>query len=62
MQFNRIARGSLSELKSDCYSSFDCGYITQQELNRLLEQITKVSKLLNAFIKSTKIIKNTNSQ
>ncbi|OGD56618.1 hypothetical protein A2V71_00225 [Candidatus Berkelbacteria bacterium RBG_13_40_8] len=61
MQFNRIARGSLMELKSDIYSSYDCNYINRDELDKLLEQITLVHKLLNAFIKSTYKIKNTNS-
>lgn len=61
MQFNRIARGSLMELKSDCYSSFDCNYIDKNNLNLLLKQITSVHKLLNAFIKSTYKVKNTNN-
>lgn len=61
IQFNRIARGSLSELKSDCYSSYDCGYIDKNKLDMVLDQITKVAKLLNAFIKSTSVVKYTNS-
>ena len=53
MQFFRIARGSLLELKSDCYSSFDCKYIEQFNLDNLIKQIEKVLALLNGLIKST---------
>jgi four helix bundle protein len=53
MQFYRIARGSLTELKSDCYTSFDCQYLNQIQLNKLLEQCEKVGRLLNGFIRST---------
>lgn len=53
MQFYRIARGSLSELKSDCYSSYDCGYLDKIKLDKLLIQNEKVGRLLNGFIKST---------
>ena len=53
MQFYRIARGSLLELKSDCYCSFDERYITEQELRSSITQIEKVLALLNGLIKSS---------
>ena len=53
MQFYRIARGSLSELKSDIYCSFDVGYIGEDELKRLVDQNEKVGRLLNGLIAST---------
>ncbi len=59
MQFYRIARGSLLELKSDCYSSFDCEYINQADLDKLIRQIEKVLALLNGLIKSTILVKHT---
>jgi four helix bundle protein len=58
MQFYRIARGSLLELKSDMYCSFDCSYITQLQLDNLLVQNEKVGKLLNGFVKSTIKVKS----
>lgn len=53
MQFYRIARGSLIELKSDSYSAFDVDYVTKKELQDLLNQNEKVGRLLNGLIKST---------
>ena len=53
MQFYRIARGSLLELKSDCYCSSDEGYIDKQELKLSIDQIEKVLALLNGLIKSS---------
>lgn len=53
MQFYRIARGSLLELKSDLYCSFDNNYINKNELDSHLEQVEKVLALLNGLIKST---------
>jgi four helix bundle protein len=58
MQFYRIARGSLAELKSDVYCSFDRHYITTEDLDLAIGQINKVGMLLNGFIKSTIKIKN----
>jgi four helix bundle protein len=54
MQFYRIARGSLTELKSDTYLTYDANYITEEEFNELLGQIEKVGMLLNGLISSTK--------
>lgn len=54
MQFYRIARGSLLELKSDIYCSFDCLYIDKEIFEKLLNQDEKVGRLLNGFINSAK--------
>lgn len=62
MQFYRIARGSLTELKSDLYCSFDASYINQSQLNFLIKQNEKVGRLLNGLINSTfKVKKHTNN-
>jgi len=53
MQFYRIARGSLLELKSDLYCSYDNGYITQEQLSVITNKIEKVLALLNGLIKSS---------
>jgi four helix bundle protein len=58
MQFYRIARGSLTELKSDSYSSFDVGYINKHELDMLINQNEIVGRLLNGLVKSTVKIKS----
>ncbi|MBM3253512.1 MAG: four helix bundle protein [Candidatus Omnitrophica bacterium] len=53
IQFYRIARGSLVELKSDSYASFDADYLSNGDLNNLVEQEDKVVKMLNSLIDST---------
>ena len=58
MQFYRIARGSLAELKSDVYCFYDSKYISKYEFNELISQINKVGMLLNGFIKSTIKVRN----
>lgn len=58
IQFYRIARGSLAELKSDSYSSSDIGYLSNGDLNNLIEQEDKIVKMLNALIESTLRLKN----
>ena len=57
MQFNRIARGSLMELKSDAYCSLDSMFINQEQFDMLLAQIEKVLALLNGLIRSTGQVK-----
>ncbi|HEY5601249.1 MAG TPA: four helix bundle protein [Patescibacteria group bacterium] len=54
VMFYRNARGSLSELKSHFYASFDQKYVTQKELDFIKEQIDEVGKMLNGLINSTK--------
>lgn len=63
IQFYRIARGSLNEIKSDIYCSFDAGYINEEVQNKIISQIVKINKMLNSLISSTRNLKNpTNSQ
>jgi four helix bundle protein len=52
IQFYRIARGSLYELKSDIYCSFDDGYITDLQQNSLTNQIEELARLINGLIRS----------
>lgn len=54
MQFYRIARGSLNELKSDAYLCLECQYWTQEELSTVLTQLDLVSKLINGLIGSSR--------
>ncbi len=58
MQFYRIARGSLAELKSDGYCSFDAKYISREDLKKLINQNEKVNMFLNGLINSTFNLKN----
>lgn len=58
IQFYRIARGSLSELKSDTYLCLDCHYFNQVEFEALISKIEGVNKLLNGIISSSKYYKN----
>lgn len=52
MQFYRIARGSLMELKSDIYCALDLNYISKEEAQTVLDQIDKVGSLLNGLIRT----------
>jgi four helix bundle protein len=60
IQFYRIARGSLAELKSDTYSSFDLSYFSDADFKGAVEQEDKVVKMLNALIESTMKLKKSN--
>ena len=53
MQFYRIARGSLNELKSDCYLSLDNDFVFKEDFEKAMDQIEKVNQLLNGLIRST---------
>lgn len=60
MQFYRIARGSLNELKSDSYLSFDLEYICKNELLQILARVDVINKMLNSLIKNSLKSKNNN--
>lgn len=60
MQFYRIARGSLNELKSDLYLSFDLEYICNNELSRILVRVNTINKMLNSLINKSSDSKNNN--
>ncbi len=50
LQFFFIARGSIYELETQIYLSFDLNFITEKQLEDLLNQIEIVRKLLSGFI------------
>ena len=51
IQFNRIARGSLSETIDHLNVALECEYITRKEHTNLTEKITANIKLINGYIK-----------
>ncbi|GAA4791328.1 four helix bundle protein [Olivibacter ginsenosidimutans] len=51
IQFFYIARGSLYELETQLYVSFDLQYFDKNLLNKLLGQLQNSRKLLNGFIR-----------
>jgi len=50
IQFFFIARGSLYEVETQIIVSSDLDYVSESDLNLILEQITKCKKILNGFI------------
>lgn len=50
IHFLHISRGSLFELETQFYISFDQKYIQQNEFNNLIEQIQICKRLVNGFI------------
>jgi four helix bundle protein len=54
VQFLFVAKGSLSEVKSQLYVAMDLSYINNVEFNKAYELAEEISKLINAFIKSLK--------
>ena len=49
-QFLSIAKGSAGETRSQVYRAFDCGYITQQQLENIKSDYEKLSGKLKNFI------------
>ncbi|MCX6808347.1 MAG: four helix bundle protein [Candidatus Berkelbacteria bacterium] len=62
MQFYRIARGSLSELKSDYYCSFDLGILNQEQFETAREKLEELAKYINGLIRTTFTVKNKSSK
>ncbi|MBR9758566.1 MAG: four helix bundle protein [Algicola sp.] len=50
IQFLYIAKGSLFELETQVYLAFDLEYISQDQLENVLNEMTSCKKLLNGFI------------
>lgn len=50
IHFLYIAKGSLQELETQLYLSFDLGYISKIDLEDVLEKVISNKKLLNGFI------------
>lgn len=51
LQFFFVSRGSLYELETQLYISFDLKFIVDKQLNELLDQLETIRKLLNGFIR-----------
>jgi four helix bundle protein len=51
IQFLYIARGSLYELETQLFLSLDLNYCSQQEADRLFENIINCRKMLNGLIR-----------
>jgi four helix bundle protein len=54
LQFCRIARGSLSEIKDDLIASLDEGYISPEVFEELLALQGQAARSLNGYIRSTR--------
>lgn len=50
MQFLFIARGSLYELETQLFISFDLKYINSEQVENVIGKITECKKLVNGFI------------
>jgi len=59
IMFYRNARGSLSEVKSLLYVSYDRKYISKKNLDRLTNLLDETGKMLNGLIKSTRKFRST---
>lgn len=51
IQFLAIARGSLYELETQLYISFDIGFISETQLSESLLKIELLGKLINGYIR-----------
>jgi len=51
LNFLYIAKGSLGEVRSQVYRSFDSGYIDQNEFNKLINNCLTLSSKIQNFIK-----------
>ena len=54
LHFLRISSGSMSEIETQLMLSLNLGYISQESFDELSENVTSVSKQLNALISSLK--------
>ncbi len=57
VQFYRVAKGSLNEIKSDVYICFDRGYIEKRLLKKAIGQTEIADKLVNGLIGSAYKVK-----
>ncbi|GAB4287311.1 MAG: four helix bundle protein [Candidatus Dojkabacteria bacterium] len=51
IQFLVIARASVSEVKSLSYIALDVGYIDKEQFEKISAMCTKITSLLNGFIR-----------
>lgn len=54
IQFCRIARASLQETLDHLICAFDCGYISQHQLDEYIKKSEVLMKTINAYISSMK--------
>ena len=54
MRFYYIALGSIAELQDQLIIAKDLKYLDKERFNRLIEQTTRVQKLINGLVKSSK--------
>ena len=54
IKFYYISLGSLTEVQNQLLIAKDIKYISQEYFNKIAEQTTKVSKIINGLIKSSK--------
>jgi len=57
VQFLFVAKGSLSEVKSQLYVAIDLDYIKDTKCNKAYYMSEEISKLIGAFNKITKMTK-----
>ncbi|MDO6623246.1 four helix bundle protein [Oceanihabitans sp. 1_MG-2023] len=50
IQFLFIAKGSINEVETQLYLSFDLEYITELEWKEILKKLISYRKLLNGFV------------
>ncbi len=50
IQFLHISKGSLYELETQLYLSYDIGYLKEQQLSAILNKIEDCKKLISGFI------------
>lgn len=54
IQFLSIAKGSCGEVRCQLYVAGDQGYLSQNELNPIIEQCKRISIMINNFIEHLK--------
>jgi four helix bundle protein len=62
IQFFYIARGSLYELETQLYISFDQNFISEPELKNTLEEVTACKQLLHGFINYYRSLRESKSE
>lgn len=58
IHFLYIAKGSLQEVETQLYLSYDLDYILEEELKTILVKVISNKKLLNGFINYYKKLRN----